>query len=164
MGMKLDAATFNELTPRELHEIYKLRVDIFVHEQQCCYQEIDDIDARLGTVHLQVRDDQGTLAGVARIFPDTWKAIAEEVALDEGVAVAGQPVTHFGRLCVAPEFRGTEVAGLLLDYALGNPGRAVFITAQSPLRGYYERHGFEVCGPEFDWDGMAHLPMVRAAR
>lgn len=164
MGMTLDAATFNELTPRELHEIYKLRVDIFVHEQQCCYQEIDDIDARLGTVHLQVRDDQGTLAGVARIFPDTWEAIAEEVALDEGVAVAGQPVAHFGRLCVAPEFRGTEVAGLLLDYALGNPGRTVFITAQSPLRGYYERHGFEVCGPEFDWDGMAHLPMVRAAR
>ena len=35
---------FDKLTTKELFHIYKLRVDVFVVEQQCPYHEIDDID------------------------------------------------------------------------------------------------------------------------
>ena len=35
---------FSELIAEELFEIYKLRVSVFVVEQKCPYQEIDDAD------------------------------------------------------------------------------------------------------------------------
>ena len=35
---------FSELTIEELLEIYKLRVSVFVVEQKCPYQEVDDAD------------------------------------------------------------------------------------------------------------------------
>ena len=42
--MKLIIKHFNELTLNELVDIYKLRVSIFVVEQKCPCQEIDDAD------------------------------------------------------------------------------------------------------------------------
>jgi len=42
--MELFVKTLQELTPEELFEIYKLRVSVFVVEQKCPYQEVDDAD------------------------------------------------------------------------------------------------------------------------
>lgn len=36
--------TFDELTPAELYEILRLRVSVFVVEQNCSYQELDGKD------------------------------------------------------------------------------------------------------------------------
>ena len=35
---------FSELSTEELFELYKLRVSVFVVEQHCPYQEVDDAD------------------------------------------------------------------------------------------------------------------------
>ena len=37
--MELFVKHFSELTAREIYEIYKLRVSVFVVEQKCCYQD-----------------------------------------------------------------------------------------------------------------------------
>ena len=42
--MELFVKQFEELTAGELFEILKLRVSVFVVEQKCAYQEIDDAD------------------------------------------------------------------------------------------------------------------------
>lgn len=42
--MKLIVKHFNELTTNELFNIFKLRVSVFIVEQKCPYQEIDDFD------------------------------------------------------------------------------------------------------------------------
>ena len=42
--MELVVKRFSELSAEELFEIYKLRVSIFVVEQNCPYQEVDDAD------------------------------------------------------------------------------------------------------------------------
>lgn len=42
--MKIVKKHFNTLTPTELHSIYKLRTSVFVVEQNCAYQEVDDAD------------------------------------------------------------------------------------------------------------------------
>ena len=47
----------NELSARELFEIYKLRVSVFVVEQSCPYQEVDDADK--AAYHLVLRDEDG---------------------------------------------------------------------------------------------------------
>ena len=61
--------SLDEMTPREVHALYKLRVDVFVGEQQCPYNEIDDQDADPNTKHILAFADDGTLAGCARVFP-----------------------------------------------------------------------------------------------
>jgi ElaA protein len=40
-------------------------------------------------------------------------------------------------------------------------GDDVLLDAQSPLRAWYERFGFEVSGEPFVEDGIPHLPMSR---
>ena len=42
--MELVIKKFDELTAEELYDILKLRVDVFVVEQECAYPEIDDKD------------------------------------------------------------------------------------------------------------------------
>jgi ElaA protein len=42
--------------------------------------------------------------------------------------------------------------------------REVRLDAQTPLAGFYAGYGFEVAGPEFDEDGIMHVPMTRPAR
>ena len=42
--MEIIIKKFNELTLDELYEILKIRVSIFVVEQHCPYNEIDDKD------------------------------------------------------------------------------------------------------------------------
>ena len=37
---------FDELTTKELYEILKARAEIFVVEQNCVYQDLDDVDYR----------------------------------------------------------------------------------------------------------------------
>ena len=51
---------FSELTLEELYEILKLRVDVFVVEQNCPYREIDGLD--LDAYHLFLRDGRGIAA------------------------------------------------------------------------------------------------------
>lgn len=55
--MEFVVKQFNELYAQELFEIYKLRVSVFVVEQSCLYQEVDDADK--AAYHLALRDEDG---------------------------------------------------------------------------------------------------------
>ena len=46
--------SLHEMTPLEVHQLYKLRVDVFVAEQNCPFKEIDDQDAspELSLIHI----------------------------------------------------------------------------------------------------------------
>ena len=48
--------TYNELTVDELYEILKLRSIVFVVEQNCVYQDIDDIDKRSYHIYMKEKD------------------------------------------------------------------------------------------------------------
>ena len=55
--MEFVVKQFNELYAQELFEIYKLRVSVFVVEQSCPYQEVDD--AVTAAYHPVLRDEDG---------------------------------------------------------------------------------------------------------
>lgn len=134
------------LSPLEVHKLYKLRVDIFVHEQRCPYAEIDDVDADPDTVHLLAWDVAGRqLLGTARVFPDGARL-------------------RLGRVCVTPSARGTGLSGQLVEAATGlAEGRDVVLDAQVPLVEFYRGFGFEPVGDVFDDEGIPHQPMLRVA-
>ena len=52
--------TFDDLTNRELYEILRLRVDVFVVEQACPYPEIDGKD--LDAIHIYLENEGQILA------------------------------------------------------------------------------------------------------
>ena len=64
--MELFVKHFSELTAQELYEIYRLRVSVFVVEQKCCYQEVDDADEN--AYHVWLRDKDG-IEAYARVLP-----------------------------------------------------------------------------------------------
>ena len=69
-----------------------------------------------------------------------------------------------------PDHRGQGVARALLDRLVGPAvadGRPVALhvnTTNAGARAFYEGYGFEVTGPEFDEDGIMHVPMSRPRR
>ena len=140
--MKVVALALEELDPRTAYEVWRLRQDVFVLEQQCLYGDLDGRDAEPRTRHV-VMTEGSAVVGYARVLDDgdTWR---------------------IGRVVLAPEVRGRGWADPLMQAALEEcEGRDVVLHAQSPLAPWYESLGFEVTGPEFLDDGIPHLPMRR---
>ncbi|MBT1181928.1 hypothetical protein JS531_08185 [Bifidobacterium sp. CP2] len=54
--MQLTVKRFEELSVAELYEIYRVRVVVFVVEQRCTYQEVDEADRHCWHVFLHDED------------------------------------------------------------------------------------------------------------
>ena len=131
---------FSELTPLELHEILRLRGDVFVVEQQCVYPDIDGRDTEPTTTHHWIERD-GSIAVYARTLAD------------------GDGITRIGRVVTAPQFRGNGLAARLVAHLSDAIDGRIVLDAQRYLVGWYEQLGFVVAGPEFVEDGIPHVPM-----
>ena len=141
----LRTALFADLDTWTLYALLRLRVGVFVVEQECAYQELDGRDTEPTTEHLWLAADDREPVAYLRILADP-----------DGVA-------RIGRVCVATTARGGGQARQLMDVALDRVGdRPCVLDAQTYLRGFYERLGFAVTGPEFFDDGVPHVPMRRA--
>ncbi len=135
--------SFDELPARTAYDVWRLRQQVFVVEQDCPYPDLDGRDLEDATRHVVLLED-GRVIGTLRVLDDGgWARI--------------------GRVVVAPEGRGRGLAALLMDEAMAVVGgREARLDAQAPLAGFYAGWGFEVSGPEFDEDGIRHVPMRRA--
>ena len=55
--MECIVKTFDQLTPREVYEILRVRTAVFVVEQTCPYQEADGVD--YDAFHVWLQDERG---------------------------------------------------------------------------------------------------------
>jgi ElaA protein len=141
--VELHTAAFDELSPGTLYALLRLRVDVFVVEQQCPYSELDGRDSEPGTRHMWTTRD-GVPVGYLRILAEP----------DGGARV--------GRVCVAKSDRGTGLARRLMTAALERIGeRPCELHAQAHLVDFYATLGFTPTGPEYLDDGIPHVPMHR---
>ncbi|WP_329108568.1 GNAT family N-acetyltransferase [Micromonospora sp. NBC_01699] len=139
----LHLAPFADLDARTLYDLLRLRVDVFVVEQECAYPELDGRDVEPGTRHLWLEQDGGPVAYL-RILADP------------------DGVERIGRVVVARHARGDGHAGRLMAEALTIIGnRTSVLEAQAHLAAFYARYGFTPTGPEYLEDGIPHLPMRR---
>lgn len=139
--MTFSAKHFDELSSRELYEILKARVNIFVVEQRCAYPDLDDIDYR--SLHLYSQEN-------GRI-----KAYLRAYEMEPGVVRMGRVLTIE---------RGKGHGAELLKKGIEEIKRHfdpkyIYIEAQSYAVGFYRREGFEICSDEFFEDGIAHVAM-----
>ena len=138
---------FAELTVHELYAILRLRAEVFVVEQTCYYQDLDDKDQR--ALHLLASVD-GKLAGYTRL-------------LDKGISYPDY--ASIGRVVTAPFARGKGLGRPLMQESI----KTIFahyghqplkISAQAHLQAYYNSVGFEGVGAIYDEDGIPHRAMV----
>ena len=64
-GLDLREAALDDVPPRTLHDLLRLRVDVFVVEQECAYPEIDGRDGEPGALLLWAQDAAGRVATAA---------------------------------------------------------------------------------------------------
>jgi ElaA protein len=139
------------IDPLRLYDLLRLRVDVFVVEQECAYPELDGGDVETDAVMLWAEEDEQVLATV-RLLADHSDDGADADAL------------RIGRVATATAARGRGLAADLMRLALDRAdGRLVRLDAQAHLEGWYARFGFVVDGPGFLEDGIPHVPMSRAA-
>lgn len=142
--MKLITKSFTELTTTELYEILKARAKIFVVEQNCIYQDLDDIDYR--SLHI-FYEDKGKIIAYLRAFEKDSSA----------------KIVQMGRVLTLTH--GTGLGGNLLKKGIRqikekmNPS-SIYIEAQCYATGFYEREGFVISSEEFLEDGIPHVEMV----
>jgi ElaA protein len=138
----LREARFAELTPFEVYALCRLRVDVFVVEQECPYPELDGRDVEPATVHLWFERDDEVLATIR--------------VLDDGATRA------IGRVATAVPARSAGLAARLIARGIELCGDVpITLGAQAHLEGWYERFGFRRSGPGYVEDGIPHVPMRR---
>lgn len=144
----IDVRQTNELTPRELVTIFKERTSVFVVEQTCYYQEVDDEDYQC--FHVRILDDQtDELMAYARIMPK-------------------KDYVTFGRVLVVERFRrqglGNQLLKAVLDYISTHfPGLDVEIEAQAYLTKFYGSFGFKQTSEIYLLDNIPHCQMKLVA-
>jgi ElaA protein len=139
-------ALWADLPPHTLHDLVRLRIDVFVVEQGCPYPELDGRDVEPATQHWWAAADDGAVLACLRVLQEPDGAL------------------RVGRVCSRAQARGRGLVTALLDAALAAAGgHDVVLDAQSYLAGCYTRRGFVTTGPEYVEDGIAHLPMRRVA-
>jgi len=139
-GQDLDTAT--------LYELLKLRVEVFVVEQDCPYPELDGRDLQSQTRHFWLQGPTGDVISVLRLMEENPN---------------GHKLFRIGRVCTKKSARGGGHATRLLQAALADVREhPCHLNAQTYLVEMYARHGFVVAGDEFVEDGIPHVPMLRA--
>lgn len=134
----------DELTPRALYALLRLRMDVFIVEQNCAFAEIDGKD--IGAFHLRILDGDELAAGLRVLPPD-----------DE------MPV-KIGRVVVAQNYRGYKLGQRLMQEAVGFaqsrfPDQAIELGGQSHLQKFYAFFGFMPVSEEYLEDGIPHIDM-----
>ncbi len=133
-------------TGKERQEAQTIRREIFVKEQNMFAQsDQDENDAKAETLIALIN---GEVAGTVRVFSEN-----------------GNGNWVGGRLAVKREYRGTRAGTLLVHGAvrLIEEKKANRFTAHIQLEnvGFFEKLGWKVIGPAFDYRGLAHMPMEK---
>ena len=135
---------FYELTLDELYKILKVRTSIFVVEQNCPYQELDDLDQN--SYHIYLEEDNQIIA-YARVIPKDNPF--HEVSI--------------GRVLVTKRRHGygTKIVQKAIEVAIEKyHTEKIVIEAQTYVKKKDENVGFKQISMPFLEDGIEHIKMV----
>ena len=136
---------YNDLSKDQFFDILKLRIEIFVVEQCCYYQELDYEDKE--AFHVSIYND-GIIVAVGRIIPNLHN---KEVKI--------------GRIAVRMEHRKRGLAYKMMKDIMNFLSKdyknfSVLLSAQTYLIEFYRSFGFKEVGDNYLEDGIEHINMV----
>lgn len=139
--MEMTVKKYDELTLDELYEIIRVRLEVFVTEQECIYNDLDGVDKQAYHIFLH---ENGNIFGYLRVYEVSEKS-----------AKIGRVLTT-----VRGEGYGERVVKEGIKVAFETMGKdEILIHSQSYAVGFYEKCGFEVFGEEFLEENIPHRYM-----
>lgn len=138
--------TFNELSPQELYKIMQLRIQVFIIEQKCIFQDADNKDE--GCLHLMGFDNENLVA-YTRLVPPGY--IYEQASI--------------GRVVTSPLYRDKGIGKELMQRSIETCRQqfgdgSIKIGAQYYLLQFYSSFGFKVISDIYLEDGIEHVYMI----
>ena len=156
--------TFDELTSVDLYHILKARSQVFVVEQNCAYQDMDEVD--FDCLHLIAHQNEA-LVGYCRIIPPEFNKLASNLAVaDPAIKPINTDMPAIGRVLVLSAHRGDGIARQIMTQAIAHcrkkygKKRPIIISAQVYLLSFYESLGFVPEGDHYLEENIEHVKMV----
>lgn len=159
MAMEWTCKTFDELTPHELYAILQLRSEVFVVEQNCVYQDMDDKDPHC--YHLcgwssEARQTSSSDGPPHRTLFVYTRLVPAGISYDE---------PSIGRVVTSPKTRGTGAGKELMKKSIQQLHelwgvQPIRIGAQAYLKNFYESLGFAQTSEIYLEDGIPHMEML----
>ncbi len=151
MDINFTCLSFKQLSLRQLYELLALRIEVFVVEQNCPYQDVDGKDQQ--SMHLLGYSNEGALIAYVRLLP-------------KGISYEDYP--SIGRVVISKEARGKGLGRPLMLKAIEvlqeHFGKSpIKLSAQSHLQEYYQSLGFETVGDGYLEDGIPHIAMIKSS-
>ena len=137
---------FDELTLNELYKIMQLRSQVFVVEQNCIYQDLDDIDKI--SYHLFIKGNNDMIKAYLRIFEK-----------DKDIAQIGRVVTDEKERKKGYATKLMEKGIQLIKNEMKK--NKVYLEGQVYCKDLYLKLGFEIISDEFLEDGIPHYKMIK---
>lgn len=137
---------FDELSTEELYQILRLRSEVFVVEQDCVYQDMDNKDQKaLHVLGLK----KGELVAYTRMFrPGDY---FENASIGRVVVAKNQRKFGYGK-----QIMQVSMAAIAQRF----PKTTLEISAQKYLLKFYTELGFTAVGEEYLEDGIPHVRML----
>ena len=144
--MKITVFKYQDLGPDRLYEILKLRSEVFVVEQKCAYQDLDNKDEK--ALHL-VGEKNNKIIAYTRIFKkgDFFKN------------------SSIGRVLVKKKYRNKDYGRKIMTSSIEKLKKdpkeeKIELSAQKYLLKFYSELGFEKTGEEYLEDNIPHVKMI----
>ena len=138
---------WSELSTKEVENIFSLRSEVFVVEQDCVYQDLDNKDQI--SIHI-FQKEKDEIVAYTRIFKsgDYYKN------------------PSIGRVVVSKKNRGKELGKKIMihsiEYIKKNlKGEKIELSAQKYLDKFYKDLGFYKIGEDYLEDGIPHQRMIK---
>ena len=137
--------TFEQLSKQELYQILQLRAEVFVVEQNCPYQDIDELD--FDSIHVCGYLDEELVAYSRLIKP--------------GSKYSGASI---GRVITKKIIRSSGAGKALMNKSINECREqwkegSIFISAQERLKKFYQDLGFITISEPYLEDGIPHIEM-----
>ena len=143
--MKTFIKNFQDLSNTEIYQILRLRSEVFVVEQECIYQDIDNKDKK--AVHIFLKEKNEIIA-YSRVFKE--KEYFENPSIGRVVVVNKRRMYGVGK----------KIMNISINYIKQNiKAKSIEISAQKYLKKFYSNLGFVQQGDEYLEDNIPHLRM-----
>ena len=144
--MKITVFKYQDLGPDRLYEILKLRSEVFVVEQKCAYQDLDNKDEK--ALHL-VGEKNNKIIAYTRIFK-------------KGAFFKNSSI---GRVLVKKKYRNKDYGRKIMISSIEKLKKEpkeekIELSAQKYLLKFYSELGFEKIGEEYLEDNIPHVKMI----
>ncbi len=163
MSYQFSIKSFDELTSVDLYHILKARSQVFVVEQHCAYQDMDEVD--FDCLHLVAHQNEA-LVGYCRIIPPQFNTLKSNLSMVKPAGNAANTMPAIGRVLVLSEYRGDGIARQIMLQAIAycrkkfGKKTPIIISAQTYLLHFYESLGFVSEGEFYLEDDIEHVKMV----